>query len=37
MHHFESASKQAVITLVSEDILALNRMVLMNFSTTSHA
>jgi hypothetical protein len=36
MHHFESASKQTVIALVSEDILVLNREKLMNFSASRH-
>jgi hypothetical protein len=36
MHHFESASKQAVIGLVSEDILVLNHMVWMSFSASRH-
>jgi hypothetical protein len=36
MHHFKSASKQALLALVSEDILVLNRMELMNFFAGHH-
>jgi hypothetical protein len=36
MHHFESASKQAGIALVSKDNLAVTRMALMHLSASRH-
>jgi hypothetical protein len=36
MHHFESASKQAGIALVSEDNLLVACMMLMHFSASRH-